>query len=61
MQLVQQRAAQAELEDYRRQLHEVTQSKKHLQAEIADLQDRLNAETAKRNEESGGCELLELA
>jgi uncharacterized protein YigA (DUF484 family) len=51
--LVQQRAAQAELEECRRQLHESAQVRKQLQVDLTDLQERLDGETTLRNEEAG--------
>lgn len=50
---MQQRTAQAELEDHRRQVQELSQNRKQLQNEVADLNERLNAETAARNAEAG--------
>lgn len=52
IQIVQQRNAQVELEDQRRQAQDIAQSKKQLQAEIEDLKDRLEAETLSKNEET---------
>lgn len=51
-QVVQQRSAQVELEEQRRQVQEIAQSKKQLQAEIKDLKDRLESETMAKNEET---------
>ena len=51
-QFAQQRAAHVELEDQRRQVQELTQSKKQIQAELADLKDRLEVELMAKNEES---------
>ena len=50
-QVVQQRSAQVELEDHRRQLQELSQTKKQLQADVTDLKDRLEVETMSKNEE----------
>ena len=50
---MQQRTAQAELEDHRRQVQELSQTRKQLQNEVADLNERLSAETAARNAEAG--------
>ncbi|OBZ78198.1 Myosin-11 [Grifola frondosa] len=49
--LVQQRAATVELEDQRRQVQELTTTRKQLQSEIADLKDRLETELVAKNEE----------
>jgi cell division protein FtsB len=51
-QVVQQRATQLELDDQRRQVQELGQTKKHLEAEVADLKDRLELEVISKNEES---------
>jgi hypothetical protein len=53
LQLAQQRAAQTELEDHRRQLTELLQSKQHLQTTVADMKDRLEREFIAKNEETG--------
>ena len=50
---MQQRNAQAELETQRRQNQELSQSRVKLQAELANLQDKLERETLARNEETG--------
>ncbi|KAF9519353.1 hypothetical protein BS47DRAFT_1337113 [Hydnum rufescens UP504] len=50
--LAQQRAAQTELEDHRRQVTELLQSKQHLQTTVADLKDRLEREFIAKNEET---------
>ncbi|TFY78541.1 hypothetical protein EWM64_g5472 [Hericium alpestre] len=50
--VVQQRNAQVELEDHKRQVQELSQSKKQLQADVADLKDRLEVEMMTRNEET---------
>jgi myosin heavy chain 9/10/11/14 len=60
LQVVQQRQAQMELEEHRRQLHEVTVSRKQLQESVADLQDRLDAESNARNEEASAKRQLQL-
>lgn len=52
-QFAQQRAANVELEDQRRQVQELSSSKKQLQSEIADLKDRLEMEIIAKNEELG--------
>ena len=51
-QFAQQRAANIELEDQRRQVQELTQYKKQIQGELADLKDRLEVEMMAKNEES---------
>jgi myosin heavy chain 9/10/11/14 len=53
LQLAQQRATLTELEDHRRQVLELSQSKKQLQVENADLKDRLEVELLAKNEEIG--------
>lgn len=50
---MQQRNAQAELETQRRQNQELAQVRVKLQAELANLQDKLERETLGRNEETG--------
>jgi myosin protein heavy chain len=52
VQLVQQKTAQMELEQQRRQVKEMTTSKKQLQDAVAELQDRLDAEMGARNDEA---------
>ena len=52
IQFAQQRAASVELEDQRRQVQELTQSKKQIQAELADLKDKLEVEMMAKNEET---------
>ena len=42
-----------ELEDQRRQVQELSQSKKQLQSELADLKDRLEREIIAKNDETG--------
>ena len=42
-----------ELEDQRRQVQELSQSKKQLQKEVAELKDRLEVEIIAKNEEAG--------
>jgi DNA anti-recombination protein RmuC len=54
LQVVQQRNAQAEVEDSRRQIQELGQIRKQLQRELADVKDRLEAELAAKNEEASG-------
>ena len=50
-QVVQQRAAQMEVEDARRQVQELTASKKQLQGEVNTLKERLDAEILAKNDE----------
>ena len=50
--LIQQRAAEVELEDYHSQINELSQSKKQLQTELAKLKDQLEIELMGKNEES---------
>ena len=52
MQVVQQRTAQAEVEDSRRQIQELGQIRKQLQREVTEVKDRLEAELAAKNEEA---------
>jgi hypothetical protein len=54
LQVVQQRNAQAEVEDSRRHIQELGQIRKQLQRELADVKDRLEAELAAKNEEASG-------
>ncbi|KAI0794866.1 myosin II heavy chain [Abortiporus biennis] len=56
----QQRASNVELEDQRRQVQELSQSKKDLQAELADLKDRLEVELLAKNEESAAKRQLQV-
>ncbi|KAG8752547.1 hypothetical protein FRC12_011901 [Ceratobasidium sp. 428] len=49
--LAQQRAAQVEVEDNRRQVTELNQSKKQLMVEVANLKERLEMEVMAKNEE----------
>ncbi|KAF8514982.1 nonmuscle myosin heavy chain b [Gautieria morchelliformis] len=58
--LAQQRATLTELEDHRRQVLELSQSKKQLQVENADLKDRLEVELLAKNEEIGTKRQLQL-
>ena len=51
MKLVQQRTAQMEVEDQRRQVQELTTAKKQLQAEVNSLKERLDAEILAKNDE----------
>ena len=51
-QVVQQRAAQMEVEDQRRQVQELTASKKQLQGEVNTLKERLDAEILAKNDET---------
>ncbi|KAI0828577.1 nonmuscle myosin heavy chain b [Trametes gibbosa] len=49
--LVQQRAAQIEVEDQRRQVQELSAAKKQLQSEVTSLKERLDAEILSKNDE----------
>ncbi|CDO73933.1 hypothetical protein BN946_scf185016.g90 [Trametes cinnabarina] len=49
--LVQQCAAQVELEDARRQVQELSAAKKQLQTEVTNLKERLDAEIVAKNDE----------
>ncbi|KAH9942698.1 myosin tail-domain-containing protein [Amylocystis lapponica] len=49
--LVQQRTAQVELEDQRRQVKELMLAKKDLLSQVSDLKDRLDAELVAKNDE----------
>ena len=61
-QFAQQRAAQVELEDHRRQVHELSQSRKKLQVEVANLKDKLEIEFMAKKEETGThTDLVDLA
>ena len=51
-QVVQQRAAQLELEDQRRQVKELSKAKKQLENEVSELRDRLELEVIAKNEEA---------
>jgi len=51
--LAQQRTTQTELEDQRRQVQELLQSRKQLQAQLADVTDRLELELVAKNDETG--------
>ena len=51
-QVVQQRAAQLELEDQRRQVQELSKAKKQLENEVSELRDRLELEVIAKNEEA---------
>jgi len=53
-QVVQQRAAQLELEDQRRQVQEFSKAKKQLENEVSELRDRLELEVIAKNEEASG-------
>ena len=55
---MQQRAAQIEVEDQRRQVQELSAAKKQLQAEVTNLKERLDAEVLAKNDEIG--EILRL-
>lgn len=52
VQVVQQRAAQLELEDQRRQVQELSKAKKQLENEVSELRDRLELEVITKNEEA---------
>lgn len=52
LQVIQQRGAQGEVEDSRRQIQELGQIRKQLQRELANVKDRLEAELAAKNEEA---------
>ena len=52
IQVVQQRAAQLEMEDQRRQVQELSKSKKQLENEVSELRDRLELEVITKNEEA---------
>ena len=51
-QVVQQRTAQAEVEDNRRQIQDLNRTRKQLQRELVDVKDRLETELAAKNEEA---------
>jgi cell division protein FtsB len=51
-QVVQQRAAQLELEDQRRQVQEFSKAKKQLENEVSELRDRLELEVIAKNDEA---------
>jgi hypothetical protein len=51
-QVVQQRAAQLELEDQRRQVQELSKAKKQFENEVSELRDRLELEVIAKNEEA---------
>lgn len=51
-QVVQQRAAQLELEDQRRQVQELSKAKKQLENEVSELRDRHELEVIAKNEEA---------
>lgn len=51
-QVVQQRAAQLELEDQRRQVQELSKARKQLENEVSELRDRLELEVIAKNEEA---------
>ena len=50
---MQQRALQAEVENQKRQMQELNQSKRQLLAEVADLKDHLEVEQKGKSEEAG--------
>ncbi|KAG8905822.1 hypothetical protein FRB99_008187 [Tulasnella sp. 403] len=52
--LAAQRSAQTELEDHRRQITELSQAKKQLQAEVADLRERVEVEMLAKAKEAEG-------
>lgn len=51
-QVVQQRAAQLELEDQRHQVQELSKAKRQLENEVSELRDRLELEVIAKNEEA---------
>jgi regulator of replication initiation timing len=51
-QVVQQRAAQLELEDQRHQVQELSKAKKQLENEVSELRDRLELEVIAKSEEA---------
>ena len=51
LQVVQQRAAQLEMEDQRRQVQELSKAKKQLENEVSELRDRLELEVIAKNDE----------
>lgn len=51
-QVVQQRNAQAEVEDNRRQIQDLNRIRKQLQRELVGVKDRLETELAAKNEEA---------
>lgn len=51
-QVVQQRAAQLEMEDQRRQVQELSKAKKQLENEVSEIRDRLELEVIAKNEEA---------
>ena len=51
-QVVQQRAAQLEMEDQRRQVQELSKAKRQLENEVSELRDRLELEVIAKNEEA---------
>lgn len=57
---VQQRAAQVEVEDQRRQVQELLVAKKQLQTEVTDLKDRLEIELVAKNDETSAKRQLQL-
>jgi myosin protein heavy chain len=57
---VQQRALQAEVDNQKRQMQELNQSKRQLLAEAADLKDHLELEQKGKSEEAGVLRLFGL-
>ena len=55
---MQQRTLQAEVENQKRQMQELNQSKRQLLAEVADLKDHLELEQKGKSEEAGMLQLL---
>lgn len=55
LQVIQQRSAQAEVENSRRQIQELGQIRKQLQRELVDVRDHLEIEIAAKDEEASGC------
>ncbi|TFK47329.1 nonmuscle myosin heavy chain b [Heliocybe sulcata] len=58
--MVQQRTTQVELENSRRQIEDLAQSKKQLQAEVASLKDRITEEVQTKQAEAGRRRQLEM-
>lgn len=58
---MQQRTLQAEVENQKRQMQELNQSKRQLLAEVADLKDHLELEQKGKSEEAGMLRLFKLS
>lgn len=58
---MQQRTLQAEVENQKRQMQELNQSKRQLLAEVADLKDHLELEQKGKSEEAGMLQLFRLS